>query len=130
MTGIFQNGGYGNSLHSLCAPVGRNLGRMTSPEFFGIALKENLIELFSEMIHIEIFKIIFFFLENRTFNVTETSLRRLAKAQIFHCSAVNFYRVFKELFVKIDAGNSLPCKHHFIFKFRIGSARRCLYVSF
>ena len=100
---ILQNGGNRKTLHSLCAPIGGNLRRMASPQFLRITLEEGLIELLSEMIHIEILKVVLFLLKNRTLEITETCLRRLTKAQILNRIAVKLYRIIKEFLVKIDA---------------------------
>ena len=74
------------------------------------------------MIQEVILQIVLFFLKNRTFQITETSLRRLAKAQILNRSGIEFDRVFKEFMVKIDTGNPLADKHYLILKIRIRSA--------
>ena len=47
---VFDNAGNADAFKSLAAPVGTDGRRMSSPEFLGIAFKEGLVQLLSEMI--------------------------------------------------------------------------------
>ena len=120
---VLDNSKDRQTLHALCAPVGRNVARMSAPEIFRVIFKEHGIQFFAETVNIQVFKRVFFSFVDDCGKVAEAGLERRSQSHVFERFKFKGNRIVEKFPVKINTGYSVTAQHDSVGFFRVGAAR-------
>ena len=93
---VFEHDDARQTFDTLRAPIGRNVFRVPSPNFFGVAIEEHRIQFPAEAVDEKIFQRILVALEKQTLEVTAADFERFKQAEIFKRRGVELDRVIEK----------------------------------